>query len=469
MDTNIKSIAKIFYNRIPFKWRIPRIYYDTLRELSNVDNDSIISWQLNKLKFIVDYAYTNVPGYFLLYKEAGIKPDDIRSLDDIKFLPIIDKDVLRDNISDFTSRIVPKRKTHLSRTSGSTGSPFGFYKTVAEEWVEQAFVGRAWALGGWNIDQSGIMLRGAYAGDPCHIYRKCDNSSFYVHNNSYLVSPNYLTDDNYEIYRDFLVSHPELEYIFALPSSITLLSQLILAHNDAGVSKIKSIYLGSESVYDWQYDFIRKAFPHSCVISLYGQTERVIMAYWCANSQKYHIDPLYGITEILNGNTEVYEGETGELVGTSFWNTTTPFIRYRTKDFATKGANECHNCGLPYTQINRIEGRLQDVLIGKNGRIVSYTSFDGSLLHGDTFKDIIQYKIVQKEKGALQFLVKAAPTFDEKKKKNFERVIGEYLGRDFTISLDVVDDIKPGKNGKFNIVEQHLPVDVESRINKFKL
>lgn len=450
---------------MPFELRVPKVYYRTLEEITGIRaRNEIEQWQLNKLRFIISHAYNNIPGYHSLYREAGVKPEDLQTLNDIRLFPIIEKDTLRDNIKEFTNPHVSKLKLHQSRTSGSTGNPFGFYKTLDEEWVENAFVGRAWSLGGWTIKQSGIMLRGAYAGDADHIFKKCDNSSFYVHNGSYMLSPNFLTDNYYSVYRSFLIEHQELSYFFALPSSITLLAQLMISHHDEGISNVSAIYLGSESIYDWQYDYIRKAFPNAKVISLYGQTERVIMAYWCADSQKYHIDPFYGLTEVLNGNNEVRPGERGELIGTSFWNTTTPFIRYRTKDFAVRGADSCELCGLPYQQLERIDGRLQDVLIGREGRYIPYTAFDGSLLHGSVFKEISQYKIIQREKGKLLFQIKVADSFNKDKKAEFERIITDYLGADFTATVEVVDTIAPGKNGKFNIVEQHLPIDITTRI-----
>lgn len=460
-----RQIIKRLYYSLPYTWRIPKVYGNTLYEISGIKTkEEIEKWQLRRLQQIVRHAYDNIPGYYALYHEAGVKPEDLQTLDHIRLFPIIDKEILRDNIKEFTDPRVPKWKLHQSRTSGSTGNPFGFYKTLDEEWVEQAFVGKAWSQGGWDIHQSGIMLRGAYAGDAEHIYKKCDNGSFYVHNDSYMLSPNYLTEEYYPVYKSFLAAHLELTYFFALPSSITLLAQLMISHHDEGISNVSAIYLGSESIYDWQYDYIRKAFPNAKVISLYGQTERVIMAYWCADSQKYHIDPFYGLTEVLNGNNEVGPGERGELVGTSFWNTTTPFIRYRTKDFAIKGQASCNKCGIQYQQLDRIDGRLQDVLIGRNGRLVSYCAFDGSLLHGSVFKEIMKYKIVQREKGELLFQIKVADSFSKEKKVEFESILTNYLGDDFKANVEVVDAIAPGKNGKFNIVEQHLPIDITTRI-----
>lgn len=467
MKDKIKNLTRALYYRTPYTWRVPKVYYDTRELIATINNSGDIEkWQLDKLKEILRHAYTNVPGYYQLYKEAGVTPDDIQTIADIKLLPIINKETLRENIADFTSRTASKNTLFLSRTSGSTGTPFGFYKTIEEEWVEQAFVAHAWSKGGWNIHQSGFMLRGAYGGDAEHIIKKCNNSNFYVHNKSYMLSPNFLTEEHYTTYRAFLLEHKELSYIFSLPSSITLLSQLMIEHNDEGISGVTAIYLSSESIYEWQYEYIKKAFPNANVISLYGQTERVIMAYWCKDSRKYHVDGIYGITELLNNNAEVEQGETGELIGTSFWNTTTPFIRYRTKDFAVKDDSDCSYCHQRCMMLKSIEGRLQDVLVGKKGRYLPYTAFDGSLLHGSVFKDIEMYKIVQRELGKLTFELQVKETFNGAKKEEFAQIISSYLGADFVAEITIVDKIAPGKNGKYNIVEQYLPISIESRINK---
>ena len=64
----------------------------------------ILSWQYQKLKEIIEYAYHYVPGYHSLYQEAGVKPEDIRLFEDIKLLPFTTKELIRDNLKDFTTR-----------------------------------------------------------------------------------------------------------------------------------------------------------------------------------------------------------------------------------------------------------------------------------------------------------------------------------------------------------------------------
>jgi len=82
----------------------------------------------------------------------------------------------------------------------------------------------------------------------------------------------------------------------------------------------------------------KESFPNSKIFSWYGHAEQVILAPWCEHTNKNHLWPFYGYTEILDEKDEaVKEGEEGELIGTSFHSFITPFIRYRTMDRAIKG------------------------------------------------------------------------------------------------------------------------------------
>lgn len=450
---------------IPYTWRIPGVYRQILRlpEIYPTDTD-VKKWQLFKLQNIINHAYTNVPGYYQLYSEAGVKPSDIHSLSDINYLPFIDKDTIRNNIKDFTSRKVDRYLTYITSTSGSSGHPFAFARTRHEEWIEQAFVAKCWSQGGWNLKQSGIVLRGAYSGNNNNIYKKCDNSSFYAHNDSYYVSPNFITQEYYHLYIDFLKKHSELSYIFALPSTIALLSKFILDNNDCEIRNIRAVYLSSEPVFPWQYEVIKAAFPRAAIISLYGMTEHVIFAYWSKFEQLYHIDPFYGFTEMYNGDEQPKIGERCELVGTSFWMTTTPFIRYKTRDYAIKSMKKGLIGNHNYEVIESIEGRLQDVLIGKTGRYIAYNVFDGSLLHGDLFRNILQYKIVQKELGKISIYILPNSKFQKFELNNLQTSVTNYLGEDFECNIEITNHFSKGPNGKFNIVEQHLPLDSQNRL-----
>lgn len=92
------------------------------------------------MKEIVAHAYNTVPGYQKLYKDVNISPDDIQQLSDIRHFPFVTKELLRDNIKDFTSRAIPQWKRLYRTTGGSTGIPFGYFLMQEDIEREMAFL-----------------------------------------------------------------------------------------------------------------------------------------------------------------------------------------------------------------------------------------------------------------------------------------------------------------------------------------
>lgn len=459
------NLIKKIYHQTPFTWRVPKNYYSFVDLDRNIsDYKQIKEWQLKQIRQLVEYAYNNIPGYHQLYSEQNINLKDIRHIDDISILPFTSKEIIRENLNDFVSKSIPESDLEYVSTSGSSGIPFGFFKRKEENWIENAFVSKAWEQIGWNIKQSGIILRGGYIGDVKHIYKKCDNNDFYAHNNSYLLSPYYILEDNYDLYKDFFLNHQFRDYMFAYPSSASLLAGLIDNHGDNGAFDINALYLGSENLYPWQIDIISKAFPKAKIMSCYGQTERVIFASWCNGSHAYHINPFYGYTEILGtDNEEVQEGQIGELVGTAFWALATPFIRYKTNDYAAKGDNICNTCGKPYQLLNRIDGRLNEAVVSKYGRPVSMTSIN---MHDSTFDNVAKFRFFQKEPGVLTLFILPNLKFNVNEDPIFiKNSIMRKLGDDFILNIQVVNEIRPSKSGKYSFLEQHIKISQADRLS----
>lgn len=401
---------------------------------------------------MIQYAYENTTGYRQLYDEARVKPGDIQSLDDIKLLPITDKTLLRGNIKAFTAD--PSIAGNLSRytTGGSSGTPFEFYADYNHSGAESAFVESAWESFGWRPSDIGIRLRGTMLSKKDEIIEK-------IGYRKYVLSSYYLTDEKYEQYLK-AIEKTRATYLHVYPSTVTDLSHLVLSHNDAGRLKIRHILLASENLYPWQEAIIKAAFPGATLVSFYGHTERAIMAPWCEKEEKYHLNPFYGFTEILNNdNEEVAEGEIGELVGTSFWMFGTPFIRYRTNDFAEKGPAVCEKCGRQFQVLHTIDGRLSEIIISKTGRRISLTVFAGSVMHGKTFDHIKQFRFVQKEKGIVSLNIIPDSRFDATDMQRLEKSLRVFLSEDFDFSIQLVESLERTKRGKFSYLEQHLNVD----------
>lgn len=452
----IKNIIKPLYFSLPPTYRQPKEYAKMHKFYQDAQwwpELKIEQWQLTKLKDIVNYAYNNVPGYYQLYKEAGINPEEIRCLNDIKYLPFTDKFLIRDNISDFISNGISKRKMSYCTTGGSTGIPFGFYYNKLSSAIEYAFMYNAWETTGWRLNDVGVVLRGGFVGSKDNYFSKTQSKR-------YELSTYYLTEDTYSLYKKFILKvNPT--FLHAYPSSATDFARMVIQFGDIGQIDFKSIFLGSENLYTWQKSIIKQAFPTAKIMSWYGHTERAIWAPWCDHEEKFHVSPFYGYTEILDGNNiEIEEGETGELVGTSFWMKATPFIRYKTLDYATKGALGCQKCGRRFQIIDSIDGRLQEIIISKSERRISMTAIN---MHDNTFDEVSQFRFIQDRPGELILTVVPKATFTFESEQKIINSIRKKIGDDFILKMSKVDQLPRTSSGKYTFLEQNIIIERSDR------
>lgn len=456
---NMIMPLKHVYSLIPLEKRMGKEYWQLkafLQEAQWWDRRRIDAWQLEKLKDMIQYSYKNVPGYNALYREAGVKPTDIHILDDIRLLPFTTKELLRDNIEDFTSIKVPKSELYFQTTGGSTGVPLGFYHTNVNRWMELAFMHCGWERSGWKLGDTSAVLRGGLAGSRDRIW------DYNPVSRELQLSSYYLTEHYYKQYINILEKYSP-KHLQAYPSAANLLANLIIENNDVGKVSLETIFLGSENIYEQQKSKLSQAFPGAKIFGWYGHTEQNILAPMCEYSDQYHSWPFYGLTEILdkkNGNLQ--EDEIGELVGTSFWCHGTPFIRYRTGDYAKRGKSSCSKCNRQFDLIKSIEGRKQDYVVTADGGYVTLTALIFAQ-HFHAFGTTKNMQLYQDKPG--EIIVKIVPTneYMEQDSQEIKTKMESAVGGRLKVQVELVDEIPRTQRGKYRFLEQKLDLDVESR------
>jgi len=442
-------LRRVIYSRIPLKIRMGAKYWQLksfLQEAQWWDRERIEAWQLEKLKSIVQYAYENTPGYRALYQEAGVKPDDIVTLADVRLLPFTTRELLRDNLDDFTARNIPRWRRRYVTTGGSTGIPFGFFHTTTNTWMENAFMHSGWERVGWTLGDSTVVLRGKYVGTEDKFW-EFDTVTNELHMSSYC-----LTNHTYPQYIS-KIEKVQPKHLHAYPSAVSLLADLILDNNDVNKIKFDTVLLGSENVYEWQINTIKAALPSSRQFDWYGHTEQAILAPWCEYSAEYHIWPFYGLTEVLNSeNMPVDKDDTGELVGTSFWNFGTPFIRYRTEDLAQYGGCGCPHCRRQFMLLSTIIGRIHHSLVSKSGRMIPLVTD----WYVDFFSNVRQFQFYQDTPGEIKLRLVCKDSYSDNDTQKIRQQVHEKLGDEFHCEIELVDEIPRTQRGKQQFLEQKL-------------
>ena len=116
--------------------------------------------QNRKLRKLVRHCYENVPYYTILFDRLGLKPEDIQTPADLVKLPILTKQIIRDNYDELIPKDMPKSRIIKSSTGGSTGTPLQFCKDAKEWSGQKAATMRAWEWYGLHLGDKIFSLGG---------------------------------------------------------------------------------------------------------------------------------------------------------------------------------------------------------------------------------------------------------------------------------------------------------------------
>ncbi len=192
------------------------------------------------------------------------------------------------------------------------------------------------------------------------------------------------------------------------------------------------------------------------VFDLYGQAERVVAATECEQHAGLHINPEYGIFEILKDGMDAAPGTMGEVIGTGLNNFVMPLIRYRTGDLATLATHPCA-CGREMPLLAGIQGRKGDVIRTPDGRIVPGNGLMGAF-HGIANikrSQVIQEKLdhvvvnLQREELDRGRLIRTG----------FGRISRSVSASCVRIEFRLVDEIDNQGRSKFRWVTSHVPAE----------
>jgi len=423
-----------------------------LNESESWTLSQIQDYQLTELKRIIQYAYQHTKAYRDLYDGAGVAPTSIQTLHDIVKLPILEKETVREHLEAFS---VPLRNRSYVTTGGSTGIPFGFYRDSMSFSKELASKAHQYHRIGWREGDRQLVLRGL----PIESKNRMQ---FYPRFNELRCSSYYLLPDWMERYRQRALEYRP-DWLRCYPSSGYLFAKFL---KDSGrpFPPLKGVLCASENLYDFQKSKLQEIF-HARVFSHYGHYEMAALAGFCEHEDTYHVLPQYGYAELIgpNGAPVNEPGQRGEIVATSFIMQATPFIRYRTRDYATLKSIGCPSCGRPYPIWERLDGRLQEFVVTSAGRLISMTAIN---MHDDIFDHVRQFQFLQEKIGALTFRFIPASTCRPEVVTAMKRGLLFKLGDDVTLDMQEVSEIPLTSRGKHRFLIQQLPLEIPELLVK---
>lgn len=313
--------------------------------------------QLERLKATVSRVYEKVPYYRNVLDSIGVKPEDIRTLDDIRRLPFTTKDVLRDNYP-FGLFAVPKSELlRLHASSGTTGKPtvVGYTRRDLETWSQ--LVARVVTQAGLtHADMAQVAFGyGLFTG------------AFGLHYGLEKVGVSVVpasvgnTERQIMLLQDFgataLISTPSYAlYMTEVAEKMGI---------DPKKLNLKYGLFGSEACTHEMRQELEERWG-ILVTDNYGLSEVMGpgVSGECEFQNGMHIAEDHFIVEIIDPETGEPKdfGEEGEVVITTLTKEALPIIRYRTRDISAINPEPCR-CGRTSMRMRKISGRTDDMLI----------------------------------------------------------------------------------------------------------
>jgi phenylacetate-CoA ligase len=416
--------------------------------------DRLRDMQDQKVRALIRHAYDTVPYYKRLFNAHGLRPSEVTSVDHLRKIPVLTKDMLRANAPELISTAVPRRSLFSGWTTGSTGTPINALRTHTSVAFEHATIWRQRRWAGIELKARKAAVWGTIWNNviiPSSLPKRPPYWRYNAADNQLLFSYYHMSDETLPDYFDKLEEFRPA-FIEGFPSTILVLANFL--RRRGRYFPVRAIFTSSEPLYEVHRREIEERF-RTRVFDLYGQAERVSAATECEAHSGLHVNPEYGVLEVLRDGGDAGPGESGELIGTGLNNFGMPLIRYQTGDIGRVAALPCP-CGRAMPLLESVQGRLVDCIQTPDGRKIPGDGIMGAF-HG--VANIRRSQIIQEDLATLVVRIERDNPEAPVDTRALQRNLQTCLGSEMRIAFDVVRSIEVHIGSKFRWVISHVTAD----------
>ena len=400
--------------------------------------------QTEKMRNLLDHAYRTCAFWRERFDSLGLKPNDVRTLDDLRQLPLLTKTDLRTRLDDMISSDFPDRNRLTEHeTSGSTGVSVIVYSNEESDQFKRGAVLRSdewsgWKLGErvaslWTVPHEGFRLRSWL--------RKTFLSRHYVH--LYTLK---MDEDSINQFVNTMVQWPP-SLIFGHAHSFYLLVEFLKKRRPEVKIRPKGIIATAMVLYDHERKIVEDYFQCK-MTNRYGSEEVSLIACECEKHEGLHIniDTLH--VELINPEGKpCAPNESGRVIITDLCNRAMPILRYEIGDTAVWSDRSC-SCGRTLPLFSRIEGRVADYVVTKNGDYISGISL--TTFFACELPDFSQVQIIQEDLDHFVFNVVKSDRYDDvSSMQKLGSLVKDRFGEGTRYECHFMDEIPQEPSGKY--------------------
>lgn len=419
---------------IKFKTSFAR-WYRKIKKMELWKPEKVKAWQVENMKKRIEHAYVHIPYYHELFDKLGLKPDDFNSMDDLRKIPVLTKEIIRENFERLIPDDVDKYPYHVGQTGGSTGNPLNYYTDNNSWGFSSAYTTYCWRQTGYRYGDKFVGLGGSSVG--IHRNKSFVHKLFYKMKGKIGLASDNLNDDELRRYVDIIQSG-NIHYIYGYASSMYLLAKYVLEKGLTEKLDIKAAYPTSDILTEHYADTIKKAFRCE-IIDGYGAHDSCVGGFKRIGERGFKAN----YATYIETDNSIASGY-GNIICTDLIGYSFPFIRYTLGDVVELDEESSYSAYFNGQVIKTVLGRSSEIVKLKNGFFISGISLT------NVFKDmdIKGYKVDVESDSIIRIKIVPNPGFTTQAEQELIDAMKERTGNDYKIIVDRVKDLEKRANGK---------------------
>jgi phenylacetate-CoA ligase len=388
--------------------------------------------QFKRLLSLLKHAYESVPYYHHLFREVGLKPSEVKSLEDIAKVPPLKRSALSKNRDSLLARNTEGNRLLSWQTSGTTAAPLKFYRSRADvSWgIGSELRGYGWA--GYEVgDKLGLLWIVKPDQSRSFVFKLRKRFGRNTVLNVSKISVRTMSSFARELHRvkpDFIRGYTGATGIFA---------NFLMSEGKYAIHP-GAVFTSAATLYSYNKKAIEEAF--GCrVYDYYAASEVSHVAAQCGLHEGLHVSDENILMEVVKDGEPVAPGEDGQILLTNLHSHAMPFIRYEIGD-SGKILHDTCSCGRQLS-LMKPEGRTYEYFLNSDGSFTSLRDFQ------TVFEDlpIKEFQVIQENYDEIVIKIAGGRGYNQKHTDFILKNIKDKGSAN--IRVELVDSI-PTESGK---------------------
>jgi phenylacetate-CoA ligase len=406
--------------------------YKKIKQMQGYSSDEIQHWQSKRLFKLLEHAYKHTKYYSRLFDNIGMLPNDFKSIEDLKYFPILSKEMIRENFNDLICDNIDSFPYIETATGGSSGDPLIFFldhlswsMTNANNIINWENLGYKYGDRYISLGSSTLLVDSKKTIKHQIYYRLKNKIGLNGVNMSDQVCKNYIA----------LIKKRRIHYVYGYASSIYLLAKYALINNEH--LEIHACFPTSEVLTDQFRKTIQKSFKCE-ILNCYGANDGGISAF--SQRSRFFEVGYNCLVRIENPD----ENNIGPAIITDLFSYAMPLINYNLGDKIQIDVSMERRQSYNGQIINNVFGRTSDIIQLENGHILTGPGF--TVL----FKDIpVEHYCIEKIGiNSINCSIVKLPHYSQSHENIIRSTFLKHMGPNTSLKLLYTNEISLTKNGK---------------------